>query len=64
MGSAGCRYHLHELNSAHGEPASLPRLCDAEAGGKSSALQKAIALRLMSARREPLQMQDPVWWGS
>lgn len=41
MGSAGCRYHLRELNSAHGESASPPALCDAEAGGKSSALQKS-----------------------
>lgn len=64
MGSAGCGYHLPELNSAHGEPASLPGPCDAEVGGKSSAPQKAIALSVISARRQPLQMQDPAWWGS
>lgn len=64
MGSAGCRHHLQELTSAHGEPASLPGLCDAGAGGKSPALQKTVALSVISARRQPLRTQDPVWWGS
>ena len=60
MGSAGRRYHLHKLNFAHGEPASLPGLCDADVGGKNSALQQAVALNGIAARRQPLQTQDPV----
>lgn len=62
-GSVGCRYHLPKLNSVLEDPASLPGLRDVEAGEKISALQK-VALKGLSALRQPLQMQNPMWWGS